>query len=594
MVTPAAAIRIVHATKSSYSFEVTATADTLSASAPVQVQVLELPAPEFVTEKGQEDRISFSFAGNAEALVGTVLGTVVAAIPGDATADIEYSLLPTAPDADEDAALFAIDEDSGVISLKGQFPADGQKYEFSFEVQASAPEYGKTGSMTVRLVMSARVARQQDMLLFPSVDRVIAVAAVDLIGARFDIGAIDAPGVPQVIGDQAASQQLRLLSSEDMWAEWDYDDSVAERKRGIDDVKYMQLRDFVHERGFDFALSGAARGPQARVWGSGSRVSLDRSPIVAGEHFNYKGEVDMLMLGFEARSSSGDGPKMGLAYSTSDAEFKVADGEVTRKLQSVHPYLSYSHKDRGNIWLSFGIGRGDYTRQDETRGATALSAAGGGTTTWDLSGYEIGIGGKVVSGRSVIERTAAFAELEVDAWRAEIEFKLGREFEYPDQELKMRPFVSVDARRDGGGDLSTGAFDAGGGVSLDWAQGLQLQLSGRAQLSEKDVQENRIEGSFSYDYGNDGRGLNLSAQPKFERVENADGSTTFQRTVIGKLGYGLPVRLFKDSGIGQFSLSVSGGGDSREASYGWSFAGRRLDVDLSAAGEKLGLKLKIR
>ena len=62
-----------------------------------------------------------------------------------------------------------------------------------------------------------------------------------------------------------------------------------------------------------------------------------------------------------------------------------------------------------------------------------------------------------------------------------------------------------------------------------------------------------------------GRGLNLSAQPKFERVENADGSTTFQRTVIGKLGYGLPMRLFKDSGKATFSLSVSGGG-GRETS----------------------------
>ena len=200
-----------------------------------------------------------------------------------------------------------------------------------------------------------------------------------------------------------------------------------------------------------------------------------------------------------------------------------------------------------------------------------------------------------MSGRSVLERSAAFDETAVKAWRAEFELEVGREFSWPEQDLVLRPFANFDGRR---GRRQRGSrpwhFDAGGGLRLSWAQGLQLELSGQVQATDDDHKESRFEGSFSYDFNNDGRGLTLSAAPKFERIENEDGSTSLRRTVVGKAGYGLPVNLFVDSGLSKVSVSATAGGDAAAAAtYGWSFAGRRLGVDLSAGGSDFRIEFKI-
>ena len=378
-----------------------------------------------------------------------------------------------------------------------------------------------------------------------------------------------------------------------MWAEWEYGEELVARDRGIEQMRYMRLREFVYNHGFDLALAPAQRGPQVRLWGSGSRTSLEGNSIVEERPFAYDGEVDVLMFGLETRAH-GSGARLGLAYSNSEADFILNAGKVTRSLQQLHPYLSFDAGADSTFWLSMGIGRGEYGRDDDKRDTTALSAAAGGSIRGEMADYRLGLGARFVSGRSVLERSAAFAETRVKVWRAEFELEVGREFSWPEQDLVLQPFVSFDGRRDGGSQIETLAFDAGGGLRLNWAQGLQLELSGQVQATDDDHKESRLEGSFSYDYNNDGRGLSLSAAPRFERIENEDGSTSLRRTVVGNLGYGLPMNLFVDSGLSRLSVSATAGGDAAAAAtYGWSFAGRRLGVDLSASGSDFRIEFRI-
>ena len=315
--------------------------------------------------------------------------------------------------------------------------------------------------------------------------------------------------------------------------------------------------------------------------------------MVDGQRFSYEGEVDTLMFGVEARTPGRRGQRLGLAYATSEADFSVASGKVVRSLQSVHPYLSFDVGEESSLWLSMVFGRGEYERGAEVRSASALSAAGGGSSSWQLDGYQVGASARFVSGRSVLARSAVFDEMTLKAWRAEVELEVGREFSYPDQELRLHPFASLNTRKDGGDGTSVGAFDAGGGVRLNWSAGLQVELSGRVQATNDDSKESRLEGSFSYDYANDGRGWTFSAQPHFERIEHENGRVSFRRTLAGKVGYGLPVSLFSDSGLSRISVSASAGGSGEaSASYGWNFSGRRLDVDLAAGGSDLRIDFK--
>ena len=244
-----------------------------------------------------------------------------------------------------------------------------------------------------------------------------------------------------------------------------------------------------------------------------------------------------------------------------------------------------------------GFGRGKYERDNESAvAAAALSAAAGARKDWDLHGYKLGVSGRLVSGRSVINRSAVFNndDMKVAAWRAELEMEVGREFSFPNRKLVLSPFVSFDGRLDRGDVEGQKAIDAGGGVRLNWGEGLQLELSGRVQASGDDHDEKRIEGSFSYDYASDGRGLMLSAKPSFERFEDENGRVSFKRTVVGDVGYGLPINLFVDSGLSKVNVSATASSSAAAvASYGWSFAGRRLGVDLAAGDRKIKIKFEL-
>ena len=49
----------------------------------------------------------------------------------------------------------------------------------------------------------------------------------------------------------------------------------------------------------------------------------------------------------------------------------------------------------------------------------------------------------------------------------------------------------------------------------------------------------------------------LSAKPSFERFEDENGRVSFKRTVVGDVGYGLPINLFVDSGLSKVNVSAT-------------------------------------
>ena len=86
----------------------------------------------------------------------------------------------------------------------------------------------------------------------------------------------------------------------------------------------------------------------------------------------------------------------------------------------------------------------------------------------------------------------------------------------------------------------------------------------------------------------------LSAKPSFERFEDENGRVSFKRTVVGDVGYGLPINLFVDSGLSKVNVSATASSSAAAvASYGWSFAGRRLGVDLAAGDRKIKIKFEL-
>ena len=521
-----------------------------------------------------------------EVVASRVVGTVTA-VDGNGDA-ITYTIAPG-----DDAALFTIDAQSGRIEIVGTAEDVAELLElgssYSFTVQAR-DGFGGVGQLAVQV---RTPVPQEEKVALSVIDNAIAFAAVDIIQVRVD-APVDVPIDAPDSSGQAADEPLymRAGSAEEQWRDWRGDGSHAAGDSG----ERVQWRDFLYSRGFDFALNGTgSRGPQLRFWGRGSRTSLKGNPLDGDVHIPYSGDVNVFMLGLEAGLSN---RIIGLAAGSSKGKFTIGDtnARVRRELKSVHPYASFRISDRVRFWLSGGLGTGDYARagsdgRETVADTTYLSAAGGIKTAFRHEDMEIGTGLKMMQMQSKLEETEDLPGSKARFWRVQADFESG----WPHNlspETVFSPLAGLNIRYDGGnGPFEYGtALDAIAGMRLNWSGGLRTQLNYRWQVHKKDARERSIDGSISYDHRSDGRGLMLSVSPK--AVSTAD--TSFAPTASARVGYGLPVRLFADSGIATVSADFSYTETSVTDSYGFRFAGRRLDVDLSAAGDAYRLNLKIR
>ena len=577
---------------------------TVAASAPLGLHPVTITA----TDEGglqaqQEFMVDVQTAGNQVPAFAVALEAFEVMLSGDETMLVSGSEIGVIAASDADghqlsyrivsgAARFSIDPASGRITAAADL--EPGVYRFTVEVNDGN---GGTATVMVELAVQPAVpagADQEDEVALMVIDRSIASAAAGIIRRRLDApAAAPGRGLARSAGEgkDEVPPYMQMASAVDQWNDWRYD-----HESEADQIERMELRDYLYSRGFDFGLAGTgSQGAQLRLWGVGSRTSLDGNPEVRGEHVRYDGDTNLFMVGFEAGLTD---IRMGLAAGRSKAKLALANtgARVTRQLNSIHPYLSFQASERVRLWATGSFGKGDFGRIDsddsETgREARYVSAAGGFESSWDYRTLELSAGLNVLAVQSRLSGLAeqSLAESRHSFWRANIDFEAGRPFNVA-SELSFRPFVGAHIRRDGGDDwLDAHEIDATAGMSLNWSRGLSAEFTSRWQGNDGETNERNISGRVSYDFGSDGRGLLLSVTPSM----SASGASEFSRSLQASAGYGLPVRLFADSGLVTVKADFSYTETSVADSYGFRFAGRRLDVDLSAAGDTYRLNLRI-
>ena len=512
--------------------------------------------------------------------VGIVIGTVSATDP-DADR-LTYRIMPT-------DVRVRINSQSGAIETTQELAAG--VYQFTVE---AADGKGGTARIAVRLVVRTGDDMEEQVAL-TVIDRSTAMAATDIIHRHLETPLSQ----PETLtaADSTDSEQLpaylRMASDVEQWQDWRYDHEshAAQSER-------TQLRDFLYNRGFDFAFAGS--GPRARalrVWGAGSRDALNGTPEIDDEQVAYDGNASLFMVGAETSMSR---TRMGIAAGRAKTKLALANtkSRVQRQLNSIHPYLSFQASDQLQLWATGGFGRGDLVVLEDsgnqnTRNARNVSAAGGFKVNWKRAKINLAAGMNMLAmqSRLAADRDRALPASISRFWRTNLDFNVSRAFA-PTAEISFRPFVGAQIRRDGGDNwLDMRALDATAGIDINWIRGLSAKITSRYQINKGEFRERNVNGSISYDMDSDRRGLMLSVSPSMASSNDA----SFSRSLSARAGYGLPMRLFADSGLTTISTDFSSTETGSGAySYGLSFAGRRLQVDLTAAGETLTGRISIR
>ena len=370
-----------------------------------------------------------------------------------------------------------------------------------------------------------------------------------------------------------------------MWAEWRFNDSADANDR----LQRMELREFMHRHGFNISLGNDDKPRQTRLWGSGSIVSLEGKPTIGDKKFSYDGDVNVLMLGVDVVGS--DDSVMGIAASTSDSEIDFGEeGIVERRATTVHPYLSWRLRERMRVWLSAGGGGGSLvnkqSRSQYIRDVKYALFAGGLSASWKYDEYDLSLGGNVSRTSSELEALdhLDLAEAKFISSRLEAQARASRSFVFSARGISLRPFVNLSGRRDGGDIDERNAFDFGGGIEAEWEQGMQAEISGRWQLSDDDeASEKSITGRIIYDFGSDGRGLQLQMSPDLVQRQDENGHVSLQRELRAGLGYVMPVRVFGQGSLMEVSADASYGTTRQSRSYGWKLSGSSSSIGASAS-----------
>ena len=314
-------------------------------------------------------------------------------------------------------------------------------------------------------------------------------------------------------------------------------------------------------RGVEFAYAlgaaedgGMGTGTALTVWGSGEWRQLSGNPEVGGNRLDYDGDSYSMHVGADVRI---DSTLLGLSlgYNQGSLDYRGVSGTETLESDFVmlHPYVSRELAPGMMVWGTAGYGEGEV----ESKQLGQKSDASLWSVTAGLEGrMELARAGDVV-----LSATAAIAQTEVDGaggipkLRARVywlrgEAQAGYRMKFGGGHV--RPFLLGAVRHDAG-DAGTGtAIEAGGGLELQSAHGLDVELRGRVQVNSTENEEHGLGGSMRYDRGRDGRGLRFSlspalgatSQPSLDTSQPA-GATSgagHGASLRGELGYGMGAR----------------------------------------------------
>ena len=309
---------------------------------------------------------------------------------------------------------------------------------------------------------------------------------------------------------------------------------------------------------FAYALSAAedgGMGTALTVWGSGEWRQLSGDPEVGGNRLDYDGDSYSMHVGADVRI---DSTLLGLSvgYNQGSLEYQGASGG-TEKLESdfvmLNPYVSRELVSGMTVWGTAGYGEGEVESEllGQKSDASLWSVAAGLGGRMELAGAgDVALSATAAVAQTEVDGSGSIPELRARAYWLRGEAQAGYRMKFGGGHA--RPFLLGAVRHDAGDAGKGTAIEVGGGLELQGAHGLDVELSGRVQLNSTENEEHGLGGALRYDRGRDGRGLRFSlspalgatSQPGLDTSQPVGATSGASRgaSLRGELGYGMGAR----------------------------------------------------
>ena len=413
------------------------------------------------------------------------------------------------------------------------------------------------------------------MLQVAVADIAAAGLAIDLVSDNVNRGASDGPRA-QIGGRSVTglSASVGVLPSRppDPWSE----PNEAQWKDGMG---------LVPGSGFVLPLSsGAGAGAGTEIWGGARYSDLSGEPAIGGVRHSYDGDAVAVHVGVSRRFASGTSAGFAIGHSWVDLEVSAAGDDAvvkaSRRLLSVHPYVSLSLLQDTQLLLLAGYGDGTYSAVgDEARKASMRMVAARLERDWQAEGFDLS--GKLgfLSVESELKADEDAAAQRGGSFQSRVELEFSKSYA-PAAGMTVRPYGSVGYLHESGTVDTDGGVELGAGLRGAWIAGLDADISARYQLDGAKRSERKLEGHMSFDTGLDGRGLLLDASQEHSLSEEEDGSASLASEYTVRLGHGWGRTLWRRHGVlGAYVSTVEGSGDG--------FHGPRLGLSFEAMSLEL-------
>ena len=311
---------------------------------------------------------------------------------------------------------------------------------------------------------------------------------------------------------------------------------------------------------FAYALSAAEDGDKGMgtaltIWGSGEWRQLSGDPEVGGNRLDYDGDSYSMHVGADVRI---DSTLLGLSvgYNQGSLEYRGASGG-TEKLESdfvmLNPYVSRELVSGMTVWGTAGYGEGEVESKllGQKSDASLWSVAAGLGGRMELAeAGDVALSATAAMAHTEVDGSGSIPELHAHAYWLRGEVQAGYRMQFGGGHA--RPFLLGAVRHDTGDAGKGTAIEVGGGLELQGAHGLDVELSGRVQVNSTENEEHGLGGALRYDRGRDGRGLRFSLSPALGATSQS-GLDTSQpvgatsgasrgASLRGELGYGMDAR----------------------------------------------------
>ena len=300
---------------------------------------------------------------------------------------------------------------------------------------------------------------------------------------------------------------------------------------------------------------GKGTGTALTVWGSGEWRQLSGNPEVGGNRLDYDGDSYSMHVGADVRI---DGTLLGLSvgYNQGSLEYEGASGG-TERLESdfvmLSPYISRELVPGMMVWGTAGYGEGEVESKllGQESDASLWSVAAGLGGRMELAGAgDVALSATAAVAQTEVDGSGGIPELRARAYWLRGEAQAGYRMKFGSGHA--RPFLLGAVRHDAGDAGKGTAIEVGGGLELQSAHGLDVELRGRVQVNSTENEEHGLGGSMRYDRGRDGRGLRFSLSPALgatsqsglDTSQPAGATSGVGRGVSlrGELGYGMGAR----------------------------------------------------